>query len=338
MQQPDGVGPERARAAVTVDIAPELRVAMIRLAHQAAAALLAGQRAASPTGQHAASPTGQRAGDGAQVLAARGESVVIRVGQVAVKAHCVGTDPVRLAARLALAAAPRLDGILLPPLHIEPRWRAGRWLTAWPFGRTVEPDPETAPWPEAAQLLARLHATPAPPGIPAAGGPARIGRVPDLLAPLGDDPAAAAVLAAWQTLPPWARGRARVPGPARLIHGDWHFGQLVTGSGGRWLLGDVDDLGLGDPLWDLGRPAAFRAIDVVTAQEFDGFLDTYRACGGVWDAGTDPWRALDVPARAYAVQTAARSLLAHHRAAMPRDEVTGELVAACRRIATVHGP
>ncbi|HET9654128.1 MAG TPA: phosphotransferase, partial [Kineosporiaceae bacterium] len=143
---------------------------------------------------------------------------------------------------------------------------------------------------------------------------------------------AEAVRAAWWELP--ARARAGTPGDGsiRLVHGDWHFGQLVADRTGSWRLSDVDDLGVGDPLWDLGRPAAFCAIGVVTAAEFGGFLDAYRAAGGSLPGPDLAWQALDVPARAYVVQTAARNLLAAHRTGADPDEVTAELLAACLRM------
>jgi predicted trehalose synthase len=44
-----------------------------------------------------------------------------------------------------------------------------------------------------------------------------------------------------------------------LVHGDWHLGQLGR-RGEHWVLIDVDDLGVGDPAWDLARPAGFWAL------------------------------------------------------------------------------
>ncbi|SCF92094.1 hypothetical protein GA0115259_104844, partial [Streptomyces sp. MnatMP-M17] len=50
------------------------------------------------------------------VLAERGEGVVVRHGEAVAKAHADGTDLAGHRARLAVAAHPRLAGILLPPL------------------------------------------------------------------------------------------------------------------------------------------------------------------------------------------------------------------------------
>lgn len=313
MEVPATAAPAGQRAAVTAEVDPALLSEMARLG--------------------LACGTGVREGAPARVLAARGESVVVRVGPVVVKAHHEDSDPAQLAARVALAADPRMSGILLPPLLPQPQLGAGRWLTIWPFGRTVDPDPDAAPWSAAARLLARLHAADVE-GLPPAGGPARVARAVAALAPLRDDPDAHAVRTAWRTLPGWVQDAAPPPGRLRVTHGDWHFGQLIGGPDGRWLLADVDDLGLGDPLWDLGRPAAYCAVGIVTPEELAGFLDAYRVAGGPLDAGGDPWPLLDVPARAYAVQSAARSLLAARRAGTPPDDVTLALLAACRRMAT----
>ena len=312
MDAPDVAEAFSRRRPTADDVAPDLLASMVRL---------------GGTLQPADAPARSQA----EVLAASAEAVVVRVGAVVVKAHHEGTDGALLAARLAVADDPALAGILLPPLLPEPRRQVGRWLTAWPFGRTVTPDPDAAPWTAAATLLARLHATPAPRGLPPSGGPARVTRTVRALADLPRDRAADAVHAAWLALPAWVREPAPPPHRARLTHGDWHFGQLVAGADGDWRLCDVDDLGLGDPLWDLGRPAAYLAVGVVLPQEFAGFLDAYRAAGGELP-GPDPWPALDVPARAYTVQTAARALLAARRSGTPVDDLTLELVAACRRM------
>jgi aminoglycoside phosphotransferase (APT) family kinase protein len=265
------------------------------------------------------------------------ESVLVRVGSVVVKAHPEDTDPSALAVRVAVAAHPRASGILLPPLLSRPQHRAGRWLTVWPYGRPVEPEPDAVPWTAAAGLLARLHAFPPgaflPGALPPAGGPARVARAVAALAELDHDADADAVRAAWLTLPDWVRGPGRVPGQLRVCHGDWHFGQLVSVDADSWRLCDVDDLGLGDPLWDLGRPAAYLAIGVVTGEEFDGFLDAFLAAGGLLPSGSDPWPALDVPARAYAVQAAARALLVARREDVTPDDVISELLSACYRMA-----
>lgn len=109
--------------------------------------------------------------------------------------------------------------------------------------------------------------------------------------------------------------------PATLVHGDWHLGQLGRLHGDApWLLIDVDDLGSGDPAWDLARPAGFWAAGLIPDEDWIRFVDAYRDANGPAISGDDPWPVLEPFARAAVVQAAA-----HH----PDDEL---LLAACVRM------
>ena len=137
------------------------------------------------------------------------------------------------------------------------------------------------------------------------------------------------VLRAFETLP-------AVDAPAHLTvcHGDWHLGQMVLAGG--WRLIDVDDLGIGDPAWDLARPAALHAAGVLDPETWERFLDAYVAAGGVAVDPRDPWAALDVPARALVIQMAARALVAAQRDEKVLDEAQEALVETCDRIVAAH--
>ncbi|MGW6721773.1 phosphotransferase family protein [Streptomyces sp. NPDC054995] len=286
-----------------------------------------------------------------QVLADRPDGTVVRSGAIVAKAHAADTDREALAARIALAAAPQLTGILLPPLTARPpAGPAARPVTLWPLGAPVDPtDPDAAPWTEAAELLARLHRTDPPFPLPPMRGPAKAARaVARMRAALAGDaaalPGAAAslsVLAGWRALPAWARGEA--PAPAHrsrfLCHGDLHLGQLVRhpAPDGPWLLIDVDDVGAGDPAWDLGRPAAWYAAGLLAPEDWAAFLDAYRSAGGpAVPAAGDPWPALDVPARALTVQTAAVALAKCAAEQRDPDENEQLMIESCARIATLR--
>ncbi|MHA5047423.1 phosphotransferase family protein [Streptomyces sp. SD15] len=279
------------------------------------------------------------------VLADRHDGTVVRHGDTVAKAHAPGTDRAELSLRLAVAAD--AADTLLAPLRPAPVDLHGRLVTFWPYGTPVDPEvPEAAPWEAAASLLARLHRTPAPPGLPAMRGPVKAAQAIARLRAAGPHPATAPVLRAWVTLPAWARAQAPLPDTTTLCHGDLHLGQLVRhpAPAGPWLLIDVDDLGVGVPTWDLARPAAWYACGLLAPDEWTRFLTAYRCAGGpAVPADGDPWPALDVAARALTVQTAALAIAKSVAAGVPLDEVQQSVIDACDRMGTVppdlaHGP
>ncbi|QUC60705.1 aminoglycoside phosphotransferase family protein [Streptomyces sp. A2-16] len=274
---------------------------------------------------------------GASTLADRPDATVVRHAGVVAKAHAPGTAPEDLAPRLAAAA--HLPGILLDPRSQNPVDVHGRLVTFWPYGEPVDPEnPDAAPWEAAATLLARLHRTPAPPGLPAMRGPVKaalaVGRLLEV-ARRRQRPDVGAVLRAWFTLPPWSRAETPMPDTTTLCHGDLHLGQLVRHPvpDGPWRLIDVDDLGVGEPAWDLARPAAWYACGLLSPEDWSRFLGAYREAGGpAVPVEGDPWPALDVPARALTVQTAARAIAKAIEADRALDDVEQAVVDACERM------
>lgn len=284
-------------------------------------------------------PPGARAAGPVTVLKET-RVLVVRVGDVVVKAHPPETDEAGLRARLA--AVRRLPEIMLTPLALhrldgDPP-HGGRLVTIWPAGVPLTPDdldgtgpgPHDGggtPWEKGGRLLARLHAHAPPAGLPPAGGPARVARA---VAGLAEVDAPARVLApireAYAALP---RGPGRSP---RLTHGDWHLGQLVVHRG-RWLLIDPDDLGVGDPAWDLARPAAWFAAGLLEPATWERLLSAYLAAGGTAVSARDPWRELDAPARALTIQLAATAVATAARAGEPLDDVAAAMLSSCERIA-----
>lgn len=276
----------------------------------------------------ARSARGARAGSALELLSNRSGGLVIRLGDIVVKAHPAGTDRDALRARLGVAGS--LEALFLPPLSADLHDIDGRLVTLWPAGEPVAPDdPDAAPWEAAAELLAALHAIPAARGLDPAGAPAKVGRAVDRLRRTVGE--VAPVEDAYATLPPWATGAAPLQGHT-LVHGDWHLGQLVRTSG--WRLLDVDDLGVGDPAWDLARPAALFAAGVLDPEVWHRFLAAYQATTG---SRSDPWPALDIPAKALAVQLAAAGVSDAADAGRDLDGFEAALLDTCRRITAVGG-
>ncbi|MGN9839969.1 phosphotransferase family protein [Nonomuraea sp. H19] len=256
----------------------------------------------------------------------RTDVVVLRRGEVVVKAHSARDDVESLRVRLRAAASAAASGVMLAPLDPEVLAAEGRAVTVWPAGRPVaQDDPGSAPWEEGARLLARLHAIPLTllPPLPAAGGPARAARAVERMS--GDGPVEQLIRRAFKELP------GAAPAPGLFTHGDWHLGQLVRRD--HWLLIDVDDLGVGDPAWDLARPAAWYAAGLLDPAVWERFLGAYLAAGGpALGPGDDPWRRLDLPARALTIQLAAVAVVNAEREGRELDEVEHSLVESCNRI------
>lgn len=265
-----------------------------------------------------------------ETLYDRHDVLVVRVGDIVVKAHQADREHgAPFLERIRLAAT--LPGLLLGPMG-APLTVDGRTVTIAAYGDPVDPSREL-PWAEGARLLAALHAESVPAEAPSWGRPTRVAR---LVSRLGEGSAEDAVRRAFATLPAWIRGEEDEP-PARterLIHGDWHLGQMVRARDGHWRLIDIEDLGRGDPAWDLARPAALYSAGVLHPDEWELFLGAYMAAGGpAVPAQDDPWTSLDIPARSLAIQIAATCVISAGREDRALDGPEQAMIDACVRMA-----
>ncbi|MDN5796485.1 MAG: aminoglycoside phosphotransferase family protein [Intrasporangium sp.] len=246
------------------------------------------------------------------------------IGGVVVKLHHHRTIPEALAKRLAAVVDSPLADFFVTPLSPEvSRAPGGSLVTAWPAVPVLDPD-GPLPWAAAGRLLARLHCAALPSALPVHGATDRVARALARARRLPTVTDTAAYTRADSTTMLTRLGEALVREVTRagtheepaerhtespsVVHGDWHLGQLGRWGDG-WRLLDVDDLGVGDPAWDLARPAGFWAAGLLDEASWRTFLGAYRAAGGpaVPPAG-DPWPRLDLPARCAVFVAAVRSL------------------------------
>lgn len=252
-------------------------------------------------------------------------ALVIGRGSVVVKLHARRTDSVGLRARLAAVHSPDLTRLWVQPLSVAIAAAPnGRVATVWPRVEPLQPN-DPVPWAQLGGLLAALHSVPISSGGPAQAGAARLRRAVAGVQELGRSDLAWLAEFGEQLVERLPR-RGQV---TTWVHGDFHLGQVARRHGDAgWLLLDIDDMGLGDPAWDLGRPAGFWAAGLLDDSAWSAFLAAYRAAGGrgVPSSG-DPWPVLDLSAQAAVFIAASRALRR-----TPRSSTARSLLAVCLRM------
>lgn len=243
---------------------------------------------------------------------------------VIVKVHGEGTDRERLARRLHCIGGTDMDRLWIQPLIYSPITAPNdRLATVWPRV-TVLSTIDRPPWADVGSLLARLHCMPITDDPPRLGGHSRLARAIEYLRSHGP-----ADLGWLVELGESLAGQLEHPAHTTLAHGDFHLGQLGhTPLRRSWKLLDVDDFGIGDPAWDLARPAGFWAAGLLEDEAWFTFLDAYREAGGpAVPAEGDPWPSLDLAARAAVLVAAVQALRTPNS-----EDTAAPLLAACSRM------
>lgn len=271
-----------------------------------------------------------------KVLPSGNSALVVKYGPIVIKAHSEKTNTPDLDARLRLIRQPALVKLFLQPLQERAIVAAGRPLSLWPsVTEAAVAKADDINWNGSGRLLACLHTAPYPnvfsrSFVPQAGWLSRLARTNAKLHASGYRPEKNLVLGAFASLPSLSSADWRTA-PERLIHGDWHPGQLVL-DGDKPLLIDIDDLGLGPTSFDLARPAAWYLAGFLSSRSWQGFLESYADAGGPIAHKANYWRTLELPARAAVIQDAAKSLLRAEREHRELYDFELELIGICKSI------
>lgn len=283
------------------------------------------------------------------------------VGGVVLKLHRTSADHA-LATRFSAVSGEPFRRFFLQPLAPMTRSPDGAAVTAWPLTQVIgapssrgpsgsgdssllsdEVDTCDVPWAAAGRLLARVHRQRPTEALPVHGGHARLTRAHARVQHLISSPRFdqshvkgtphvpdAGTLALLDDLGRALRSQladVSQRSDVAVAHGDWHIGQLALTPNGMRLL-DIDDIGMGDPAWDLGRPAGFWAAGLLDDAPWEAFLGGYRYAGGPGvPAHGDPWPALDLSARSAVFIAAVRALSAQR---VHGDDSADALLEACR--------
>lgn len=196
-------------------------------------------------------------------------SVLYGAGATAIRVTRIGADdPARLqAVHERLEGLARVAPILAPvgPLQVT----AGYAITLWPWVEPVRP-------PNGADLgacLRALHAAVPPPGLPQwTAFRTTVGR----LAGLSDHPMLGSTATALRLLANELVA-ALVPDDTwRVVHGDAISDNLVITASGAALV-DLDNLGIGPPMLDLGPAQCRHELDKTSPAEAEDMAAAYGA-------------------------------------------------------------
>ncbi|MBP9708853.1 MAG: phosphotransferase [Oligoflexales bacterium] len=274
------------------------------------------------------------------VLSKRGSAYVVKYGNIVAKIHSTSTDIIELKSRIDLIGQESICNFFLQPLLRKVEIVKGRLLTLWPAGLTSESaSVDRLDWKEHALLLAEFHKASfrienKEQVLAKAGNEFRLQRMHSRFQASKNCKEKNYVLGAFSTLT-FADSKHGQNNACHVIHGDWHPGQVVQYNDNAKLI-DIDDVGIGNPAWDLARPAAWYLASFLSDSIWQDFLDSYRDAGGPAIKGKNPWEFLELPARTVVIQSAAKALIDTQTETRLLDDFELELINMCRRIQALH--
>ena len=251
------------------------------------------------------------------------------------KHHAGYIKPSEIERRLNLISLDALNSLFLQPLSQKPQLDGGCALTIWPHATPFNPDSSSqdVPWNECAAHLAALHNADLDPGriVLTSGWLPRLSRSLAKLRGMLECAERSLILEASQTLPHFSCSSWNLSQNS-IIHGDWHPGQMVYFEN-RLVFIDIDDVGLGNRMFDLAKPAAFFLSGLLESNLWNEFRESYENSCQMAKVNRDHfWKDLELPARASVIQSAITALAHASESDRKLADFEAELIKTCQRV------
>lgn len=268
-------------------------------------------------------------------LASSGTRSVLRFGNVVVKIYNQKSLLQHVETSLTLIASREANDLFLQPLCRHVFQIEDRLFTVWPAAETHLPNSvDQFEWVESAQLLASLHnlSVRTKRLVRPAGWLGRLGHLKTKIEACRAFPdERKTLLAALETLPRFSSTTWHENNTS-LVHGDWHPGQVVRSSNQLKLI-DCDDVGLGNPMWDLARVAGWSLAGVISHEVWTSFFNHYAAARQLTNQQIETvWQNLELPARAATILSAATGVIHAEKEQRDLEDYEKELFESCQRI------
>jgi len=254
------------------------------------------------------------------------------------KLHAQYSNVSEIEVRLNLISLDSLRSQFLQPLSRKPEVREGRALTLWPYAKPLPADSlEDVPWNDCAALIAALHKVELEPQLVALGSGwlMRLSRSIEKLERMSASAERSIILEAAQTLPLFSSA-SWTHHKQSYIHGDWHPGQVAYYEN-KLVFIDIDDVGIGNRMFDLAKPAAYFLAGLLPNHMWKEFSEGYQNSCNMSQENRDTfWSELELPARAAVIQSAITALThaSENLRALQNFEI--ELIKSCQRVTQCH--